>query len=429
MFDVPAGIDGERLRRELILDEEHGSWLTGRLNRSSAIAPSPRQSSVIIHDDTLRSGANTPGVYATTKQKLKLAANLEAAGVSEVEAGYASIPDHLDFIRQLRDSGTTLRISGHYDYYDPGWEDRIDRGVEAGTEIVNMIAMTGYLMPLALHPHLTGDAILERMYEAAVYSKATGAFTCVGALATTLPAFEAAIRTAAAAKADRFYIYDTRGWHTPPVMAFLTRFVRDIVGDDMEIAIHCHDDFGMATANTVEAVVAGANSIDVTLLSTGHRCGNAALEQCVAALEVIYGIDTGVDLGAIRKLCDVVAAEYGVPIHANAPIVGAHAYTYGGAHTRALLDGHWFMWENIKAEDVGQHRNVVFGATSLQRTSANPVTAKIKAMGLTPSDEQVEAIFSDLAAIVSREREANVAEMEDIIRTHCGPGATAAAEA
>jgi isopropylmalate/homocitrate/citramalate synthase len=100
----------------------------------------------------------------------------------------------------------------------------------------------------------------------------------------------------------------------------------------MEIAIHCHDDFGMATANTVEAVRAGADLVDVTVIRTGHRCGNASLEQVVAALESIYGVDTGVKLEQLRPLCQFVAEEYGLTIPANAPVVGDSMYTYGGIH-------------------------------------------------------------------------------------------------
>jgi isopropylmalate/homocitrate/citramalate synthase len=415
-FEITKGVDEARVRREAILDDARGISLTSPLNRASSIAPTPLKRSVIIKDDTIRSGANTPGVYASNEVKLRIAQRLEEAGLVEIEAGYATVDEHVQFIRELKASGSKLRLSAHCDYFGEGWQGRIDRAVDAGVDVVNIVGMAGYLMPLGLHPHLDGEAAIERIRESAAYSKSKGAFTAIGTVAATLESFEAAVRAALDGGADRFYIYDTRGWYTPPVMAYLTRFVRDIVGDRMEIAIHCHDDFGMATANTVEAVRAGADLVDVTVIRTGHRCGNASLEQVVAALESIYGVDTGVKLEQLRPLCQFVAEEYGLTIPANAPVVGDSMYTYGGIHVTALLGGNWYIWENIKAEAVGHERNVVFGVTALQRTSANPVMAKIRQMQLEATPDQLEQIFARLHKLVEHQNEASVTEMERIIR-------------
>lgn len=416
MFELPADVDEARVRAEAVLDDERGIGLTARVNRMTTAAEAPLSKRAIIKDDTIRSGSNTPGVYANNAQKLRIAERLEDAGVVEIEAGYATVDEHVEFVKELKRSGSKLRCAAHCDYFGAGWEGRIDRAVDAGIDVVNIVGMAGYLMPLGLHPHLDGEAAVERIREAAAYAKSRGAFTAIGTVCSTLPEFDAAVRAAMDGGADRFYVYDTRGWHTPPVMAFLTKFVRDICGDRMEIAIHCHDDFGMATANSCEAIRAGADLIDVTLLRTGHRCGNASFEQCVAALEGVYGVDTGIDTTKLKGLCESVADEYGLTIPPNAPIVGEHMYTYGGVHVTALLGGNWFIWENLKAESVGHDRNVVFGITALQRTSANPVMAKMRQMGLESTPEQLEVIFARLHELVEAQREASVTEMERIIR-------------
>lgn len=416
MFELDAGVNEALLRREAILDDERGISLTSPFNRASSIAPAPLKKSVIIKDDTIRSGSNTPGVYANNESKLRIAEKLEEAGLVEIEAGYATVDEHVEFIRELKRRGSRLRLSAHCDYFGEGWQGRIDRAIDAGVDVVNIVGMAGYLMPLGLHPHLSGEAALERIREATAYSRSKGAFTALGTVAATLPDFELAVRAAIEGGADRFYIYDTRGWYTPPVMAYLTRFVRDLGGPKLEIAIHCHDDYGMATANTVEAVAAGADVVDVTLIRTGHRCGNASLEQVVAALETIYDVRTGVRLESLFDLCEFVAREYGLAIPKNAPIVGENMYTYGGIHITAILGGHWFIWENIKAEAVGHRRNVVFGITALQRTSANAVEAKIRQMGLVHTPEQLEVIFARLHRLIENQHEASVSEMERIIR-------------
>lgn len=421
MFELPGHLDERAIRQEAILDDARGVSLTSILNRSSAITPGPRPASVIIKDDTIRSGANTPEVYATLEQKMRVAEALEAAGVVEVEAGYASIDEHITFIRELKRRGSPLRLSAHCDYYGARWQTTIERAIDAGVDIVNVVGMAGAIMPLGLHPDLSGAAVADQIFRVTQYAKERGAYVAIGSVAATLPDYDRWIRAALAGGADRFYIYDTRGWHTPPVMAYLTRFMRDIIGDQREIAIHCHDDFGMATANTVEAVAAGADVVDVTVLRTGHRCGNAALEQVVAALESIYGIHTGVRMEQLQALCMVVAREYGVTIAPNAPIVGKHMYTYGGVHVTALLGGNWFVWENIKAEAVGHTRNIVFGPTALQRTSSSPVLAKINQMGLTATDSDLDEILARLSALLARQREASVHEMERIITEVLAP--------
>lgn len=421
-FEMPPHIDPRRVADEAILDEQ-GRWLRSRIDALPEVAPPSAKASVIIKDDTIRSGANTPGVYATTEQKLRIAERLEDAGVVEAEGGYANLDEHARFVQELKRRGTRLRLGAHCAYGVPDWRMHVDRAVEAGYDIVNLVGMQGYLMSQALHPNLTGDAILERMAEAVRYSKSLGQFTAIGTVAATLDNLRRTVETVLEAGADRFYLYDTRGWHTPQAMAYLTRFIREIIGQRMgiagqrmEIAIHCHDDFGLAVANTVEAVRAGGDVVDVTLIRTGHRCGNASFEQTVVALKVLHDIRTGIKLEKLHSLCAFVAETYGLRIPPNAPIIGDSMFVYGGVHINALLTGAWFLWENIRAEVVGHRRRIEFGPTALRRGAESPIALKARQMGVSLDEAQLEEVYQRLGAVIEARRKAEEIEVESLIR-------------
>lgn len=414
-FEMPAHIDPRRVTEEAVLDEQ-GRWLRSRINLLPEVAGPSAVTSVIVKDDTIRSGANTPGVHATTEQKLRIAERLEDAGVVEAEGGYANLDENTRFVKALRQRGTKLRLGAHCGLGVSDWKMHIDRAVDAGYDIVNLVGMQGYLMTQALHPRLSGQALLDRMAETVRYSKSQGQFTAIGTVAPTLENLRQSVETVLEAGADRFYLYDTRGWHTPQAMAYLTRFVRDIVGDRMEIAIHCHDDFGLALANTVEAVRAGGDVVDVTLIRTGHRCGNASFEQTVVALEVLHDIRTGIKLEKLYGLCKFVEETYGLRIPPNAPIVGESMFVYGGVHINALLTGAWFLWENLRAEVVGHSRRVEFGPTSLRRGDESPVALKARQMGVRLDDAQLEQVYRRLGAVIEERHAASEVEVESLIR-------------
>ena len=105
-----------------------------------------------------------------------------------------------------------------------------------------------------------------------------------------------------------------------------------------------HDDFGLATANTLEGLRAGAMGCDVTFNRTGHRCGNAAFEQIAVGVEYFFGYETKLDLSKITEVSKLVSELYEVPVPANAPIVGWDMFSYGGLHIPGMLRGDWCLW-------------------------------------------------------------------------------------
>jgi isopropylmalate/homocitrate/citramalate synthase len=396
--------------------DSKGRWVTTPLNDLSVPTPvgqMPRD--VVLRDDTLRSGANTPGVYASIDKKLRIADAIEQMGVREAEVGYGSLKDDRELVQQLRKRGTKIILGMHARSWLPTWKSDIDGIVDCGGHLVNLIGMQGSTSSRALHPHLKGEAFLARMEETIAYAKSRGLKVAFGTDHPRIEVVPKTVRRAVAAGVDRWVIYDTRGWYLPQTMAMLVTLVRAASKDQIEIIVHAHDDFGLATANTFEGLRAGAMGCDVTFNRTGHRCGNAAFEQVAVGVEYFFGYDTRLDLGKIAEISRMVSELYEVPVPANAPIVGHNMFSYGGLHIPGMLRGDWCLWENIRAESVGSRRHMVYGPSALQGGADSPLEAKVTSLGKTPSERHMDLITASIRDLIKEKKFATDAEVERII--------------
>ncbi len=412
---MPSWVNREAMQRDALIDDQ-GRWVCSPANREAlpdAGAAAPRD--IVIRDDTLRSGGNTPGVYASMDKKLRIAELLDEAGVQEAEVGYGSLPDHQAFVRELKKRGSKLFCGMHARCWLPNWKIDVDGIADCGADMVNFVGMQGYTMTQALHPQLRGEEFLQRMEECIAYAKERGLKIGFG---TDHPRFEVmpdTIRRAVAAGLDRWVVYDPRGWFLPQTMARMVKTIREASEDKIEVTCHAHDDFGLATAVTFEGIRAGAMGCDVCINRTGHRCGNAAFEQVVVGLEYFFGYKTGIDLKKITEISRVVSELYEIPVSENAPIVGHNMFSYGGLHIPGILRGDWFLWENIRAETVGSKRHIVYGPTALQRGADSPLDAKVARMGKKADEAQMERIASGLEKLIQEKKFATDAEVEQII--------------
>ncbi|MGJ7036944.1 isopropylmalate/homocitrate/citramalate synthase [Shinella sp. BE166] len=404
------------LLKEVDIDEQE-RWMTPLVNKvAMGHRPQGVMDRCIIRDDTLRSGINTPGVYANNSIKMVLAEKLEAMGVVEAEVGYPTIPEHIEFVKMLRNAGSKMELGLHTRYYDPDYRTEIQKTIDSGADLVNLVGYWGYIMTNALCPQNWNGDIEGRIGDAVSHARQSGARKiAVGTDYHRLDLVARVVRAAKDAGADRIVVYDVRGWFVPETMGFLVRYVRALAGPDIEIGVHCHDDYGLATINSIEAIRAGALTCDVTINSTGHRCGNAAFEQVVPVLESLYNIRTGLDMTQLTPLSEMVAELYKFPIARNRPVTGPHMYSYGGSHLGGILRGQWYFWENIKAETVGNHRSVSFGSTSLRRGKTAPVTVKIESMGLNPESANIERVFEKLEKLIYEKVEIGEREVEAVI--------------
>lgn len=415
MSELPAWVDPAQMELDTRFDAQ-GRWVSGPVNDAAVpkpVAAQPRD--IVVRDDTLRSGGNTPGVYASIDKKLRIAAALEEMGVREAEVGYGSLPDDRRLMQSLKSRGTRLVCGMHARSWLPDWKSDVDAIADCGADLVNFVGMQGYTSTRALHPQLTGETFLARMEECIAYAKSQGLKTAFGTDHPRAEIVPDTVRRAVAAGLDRWVVYDARGWFLPQTMAMMVNLARVASEDKIEITVHAHDDFGLATANTFEGIRAGAMGCDVCVNRSGHRCGNAAFEQVVVGLEYFFGYRTGIDLGQITALSRLVSELYEIPVPENAPIVGHNMFSYGGLHIPGILRGDWFLWENLHAETVGAKRHIVYGPSALQRGADSPLDAKVATIGKSADEKQMDRIVSGLRQLIEGKKFATDAEVEQII--------------
>jgi homocitrate synthase NifV len=274
-----------------------------------------------LRDATLREGLDTPGVCFSTEQRVRIARALEAAGIREAEVVAPSrVSTELEVVRELRRTGSKLALSGLI--------------YSAGQKCLNEIQASAFaldrfdlLMPVSDRREPSAPTEKKKTLLCAVEAAAkTGCNFGVGfphAFQADDTFVQDLAKESVGRGARRVTLYDTNG-------SVDARAVQRLVGQlkttvDTEVFFHGHNDLGMATANSLAAVLQGADGLDVTVNGLGDRAGNAALEQ-VGAVLYAKGFDSELVLGEIRSLCATVATESGVAISKLAPVVGEYVY-------------------------------------------------------------------------------------------------------
>ncbi len=275
---------------------------------------------VALRDVTLREGLDTPGVAFTRSQRATIARALATAGIRELEVVAPSrVRADVGIAAGIRDIGTPVRLTGLIYAFAPTAEQDV-------CATVGVLDHIDLLVPLAAaRGPASTDAKRDRLLEVLAMARNVGAETGVGFPHATQvePSIVAELAAAAAAAgATRVTIYDTNGSATPATVRSLVAAVGR--GVAIDIFYHGHNDLGLATANALAAVDAGADGLDVTVNGLGDRAGNASLEQVALAL-TLAGRHTGVVLTELQALSLVVERESGVPISPLAPVVGRFA--------------------------------------------------------------------------------------------------------
>jgi homocitrate synthase NifV len=279
---------------------------------------------IVLKDSTLREGLDTPGVAFGERAKLRIAAALVAAGVTEAEVVAPSRVGHdLAFVRVMKRRGMPLRASGLVYANGPRCIQEVDDCGRSGLDRLDL------LMPLSPHrePRDTRQKV-ERLLAALAHRAWPRLEIGVGfphALQADADFVADIGARAVAAGAKRVTVYDTNGGADPStVRTLLGRLSR---GLGAPVFFHAHNDLGLATANSWAAVLAGASGLDVTVNGLGDRAGNASLEQ-VATLLHIRGFATGVKLPELPKVSRLVARLSGVAVPHLAPVVGAYVFAH-----------------------------------------------------------------------------------------------------
>jgi D-citramalate synthase len=227
-----------------------------------------------------------------------------------------------------------------------------------------------------------------------------------------------------AAGGDKAGVNDTFGVATPTVMRYLTRVIREIIPETMHLKAHCHNTYGLATANTLACAEGGATELDCCINGYGDEAGNASLEEVAASLEALYGVDTGLNLGLLNKYSKLAAEKGKMPIQAFKAVVGENAFLrpmliWSGVN---MAKESWMLHEALDPEWVGTKSTVVFGpAQSLEDA---PIEEKFKEMGIPCTPQKIVQAREAAEKMLKEEKTVKVrahkyvteAEFEDILR-------------
>jgi isopropylmalate/homocitrate/citramalate synthase len=362
---------------------------------------------VTIQDVTLREGQQAAEIAFTLEEKVDLGARLAAAGVRRVQAGYAGLDDGA--IAALKRAVPELELSALLVAFRPGWEAAAESAAAAGVDVLMVLfrVAPGQLRAIGFSPDQALDTI----------GRAVEVCLRVAPAASLDPSFvtladEGFLRrvyqTGAQAGARRFGVADSTGVASPERIARLVGLVGEVTGG--EVGVHCHDDFGLGLANTLAGISAGATLADASVLGLGERAGNCATEELAVALELLYGVRTGIQLERLTPLAEHVSEVTRCPIPAAKAVVGADAFSQKLDMHAALTREDPTLLEPFPPERVGNRRRLRLGLG----TGPVAVAAKLEQLGLPPVDAERARSLAESVNEIARRQKSSVSD--DVFR-------------
>jgi 2-isopropylmalate synthase len=388
---------------------------------------------VLIFDTTLRDGEQSPGATLNTEEKLDIAQQLARLGVDIIEAGFpAASPGDLEAVRQIAQTvGRTPRPGKNGGLIAPptiaglarankGDIDKAWQAVQGAVRprIHTFLATSDIHMEHKLR--MSRDEVLETVGDMVQYASSLCSdveFSPEDAGRSDPDFLVKVLEVAIQAGATTLNIPDTVGYTTPEEYGALIRHLREHVpgGKDVIFSLHCHNDLGLATANTLAGVQAGARQMEVTLNGIGERAGNTSLEETVMAIHVrkpVFGLETNINTTEIHRASDMVSRYTGMVIQPNKAIVGANAFAHeAGIHQDGMLK-HKRTYEIMDASTIGLHQSrLVLG----KHSGRNALRTKLEQMGYHLNPEELKEIFRRFKDLADKKKTVTDADLEALV--------------
>lgn len=333
------------------------------MRTDSQYNPRPNLENIIIYDTTLRDGEQAPGVRFNTKQKIEIAKKLDELNIPEIEAGFPIVSkDEKNSVKQIANEGLNPRILAL---------SRIKKGdmdavIDCDTDGIILFASISPLH-LKYKMHMNPEKVTELSVESVEYAKSHGlfiAFSAEDATRTDLKSLINLYKNVEKAGASRIHIADTIGVATPKAMEFIVKGTKRHLNPKTQLCVHCHNDFGLATANSLQGLISGADVAAATVNGIGERAGNASLEELIMSLRILHGVNLNLNLKVLCELSKLVERYSGMKISPYKPIIGSNAFRHeSGIHVAAVLENP-LTYEPFLPEILGREREIVLGKHS-----------------------------------------------------------------
>ncbi len=386
---------------------------------------------VRIFDTTLRDGEQSPGATMTSSEKLEVARSLARMGVDVIEAGFpAASPDDLEAVRRIAvEVGRS--VPGELDARVPviaglarANKADIDKVWEAVQEAEKPRIHT-FLATSSIHMQhklkMDPEEVIQRVSETVSYARSLCEdveFSPEDAGRSDPEFLYVVLGEAIKAGATTLNIPDTVGYTTPDEFyALIDGIIKNTPGmhDGITVSVHCHDDLGMATANTLAGIRAGARQAEVTVNGIGERAGNTSLEEVVMALKTrhpVFNLETGIDTKQISRISKLVSNYTGIVVQPNKAIVGSNAFAHeAGIHQDGMLK-HQTTYEIMRPEDVGVNQTtLVLGKHSGRHALRN----RLAEMGHSLDEFELDKAFARFKELADRKKVITDVDLEAVI--------------
>ena len=342
---------------------------------------------VVFWDETLRDGEQTPGVYYTLEEKVRLAKMLDEVGVDILNCGIPAIsPNEVAAVKAIAKENLNASVLGACRTL----QSDIDACLKADVDEVSpFIAISDVHLKHKLKK--TREEAIEMAVKSVEYAKAHGLKTTIvteDTVRADLNVVATLYNRCIEAGADRALFCDTVGVMTPAATRWWFANVKQRVSNRAEFGFHNHNDYGLGTANALAAIEEGIPVINCTINGIGERAGNVAFEQVVMALRDLYKVKTNIKVEKLMELSRAVEEASGIPVGLTQPVVGYNAFTHeSGIHTDGVIKNS-ATYEPIQAEDLGRERRFVFG----KHTGTTAVSDRLEKNGVTgvPKEQVLE---------------------------------------
>jgi isopropylmalate/homocitrate/citramalate synthase len=379
--------------RKTIFKKLEAQGLIANYNRLRKNLPPKLPDRVFIWDETFREGIKAPTVYLTYVEQVRLAKLMDESGVSIINVGFPALSEEekRTVKRIVNETFTSSKLTASAEPTKNSISACLECGIK---EITIESPINGLNLQYKLK--LSKTQALQRIVEGVDYAKKHGTtvnFVLMDATRTPLEDIIEVFVAAANAGAIRLGIADSVGFIRPLSMRYLVSHIRDGLPDAVRkktaLTIHCHNDFGLGSANTLAAMEEGVSFLHTCIAGFGERAGIAPFEEVVTATELLYNIDTGIDLGKIYRIAQTAEKAFALPIQFHKPIIGENIFTHEVEEEVEEMMSQPLVFEPFPPEIVGRETMIFIG----RNTGQTLIQKLLENAGVRASPRQMDELF------------------------------------